>query len=170
MLNKIISTSQLNSALLCSRKEGVKVSSNHIIDCSAPPFVPDGWKVVKHDTTRERIHWNPRRVELYLTPSQKADAAAEARIVFAELNPLPVLNANILDYLLKRQELIPKEWRDEDREVFFWGTVYRDHQGFECVRSLIWSPRVQWNWETRWLDGEPLLDIDCAAVLKIRRH
>ena len=146
------------------------MGSTHVIDCSTPPFVPNGWEVLKHDTTQKRFHWNPRRIELYLTAAQKADSATEARTVLDELRPIPVLNVNVLDYLLHHQELIPKEWRGEDREILFWGTIYRDNYGFECVRSLVWSPRIYWNWESHGLDDLPLLDLDYAAILKTRRH
>ena len=146
------------------------MSSNHVIDCGAPPFVPSGWKVLRHDTTRERLHWNPKQIELHLTPSQKTDIHAEARTVLSELRLTPVLNANVLDYLLSHPLLIPKEWREGDKEILFWGTVYVDNYGLECVRSLIWSPSLYWNWESHGLDDLPLLNLDYAVALKIKRH
>lgn len=48
----------------------------------------------------------------------------------------PVLNANVLDYLLARQELIPAEWKG--KAVFFWGAIYRYPDGNLCVRRLYW--------------------------------
>ena len=54
-----------------------------------------------------------------------------------ELANEPVLNANVLDYLLAHPTLIPDEWKD--KYIFFWGTVYRHSLGGLCVRYLCFS-------------------------------
>jgi hypothetical protein len=51
------------------------------------------------------------------------------------------LNASVLDYLMKNQELIPEEWKD--KKVFFWGTLYgrvltKEYENME-VRYLIYD-------------------------------
>jgi hypothetical protein len=73
----------------------------------------------------------------------------------------PVLNASHLDWLLANQQFIPEQWKG--KIVFFWGTIYRDRTGDECVRQLCWlddkwfpsyrSLRFGWN------------DNDYAAIL-----
>ena len=72
-----------------------------------------------------------------------------------ELKGKPVLNANVLDYLLKHPELIPEEWKG--KAVFFWGTIYRDSRGNLCVRCLYWDGS-RWYWSHNWLDDFWLAD------------
>ncbi|MDO8633009.1 MAG: hypothetical protein Q7K38_00455, partial [Candidatus Wildermuthbacteria bacterium] len=65
-----------------------------------------------------------------------------------ELAGKPVMNANVLDYLLKNPHLIPDEWKG--KYLFFWGTVYRGSVGCLYVRYLCWRG-VRWGWDCRWL-------------------
>jgi hypothetical protein len=67
---------------------------------------------------------------------------------------MPVMNANVLDYLLANPDLIPEEWKKDEkgntRYIFFWGTVYRRSNGNLCVRCLYWDDSG-WYWSLRWL-------------------
>ena len=47
------------------------------------------------------------------------------------------LGAPLLDYMLLHPYLIPTQL--EGRRIFFWGTVYLDNDGCECVRSMYWE-------------------------------
>lgn len=120
----------------------------HIIDCDATPYVPDGWKVEEHQKGGT-FKWNATQVELYLTGGQKNGNVVEGNKLRKELAGKPVLNANVLDYLLARPHLIPEEWKG--KYVFFWGTVYRDSDGSLCVRYLYWGGGG-WGWSGHWLD------------------
>ncbi len=60
-----------------------------------------------------------------------------------------VLNANVLEYLLKNPRAIPEEWKG--KYVFFWGTIYRRSDGRLYVRCLVWDGS-QWYWSYYWLD------------------
>ena len=62
---------------------------------------------------------------------------------------MPVLNANVLDYLLAHRELIPEEWKGN--AIFFWGPIYRLSGGDLCVRCLYWDDDA-WHWGYCWLD------------------
>ncbi|MDD5528227.1 MAG: hypothetical protein PHO56_04660 [Patescibacteria group bacterium] len=120
----------------------------HLIDCDTQPFVPENWKVEEH---RKGGQWkfDPQKISLYLSKKQNKGMIC-GNDLRQELADKPVLNANVLDYLLVRVTLIPKEWKD--KYVFFWGTIYRDADGGLCVRCLHWGGS-QWGWDYNWLDG-----------------
>ncbi|MDE2001222.1 MAG: hypothetical protein KGI60_01480, partial [Patescibacteria group bacterium] len=95
----------------------------YLIDCDADPFVPNGWLVEKHQKGGS-FKWDAAQVKLYLSNQQRNDKAIEGNKLRRELVDKPVLNANVLDYLLANPHLIPEEWKG--KAVFFWGTIYRD--------------------------------------------
>ncbi|OGZ23302.1 MAG: hypothetical protein A2981_02600 [Candidatus Nealsonbacteria bacterium RIFCSPLOWO2_01_FULL_38_120] len=104
-----------------------------IIDCDADPFVPSGFTLMSHRKGGQII-WDPRKAELYLSKGQKNGKVISGNDLDKELaNVSGILNANVLDYLLAHQELIPKEW--EGKFVYFWGTEYLS-VGTSYVRYL----------------------------------
>ena len=128
----------------------------HVIDCDADPFVPNGWKVEEHKKDGQ-CKWDAAQVALYLSDPQKEGKTIEGNKLRTELNGKPVLNANVLDYLLKHPHLIPEEW--EDKYVFFWGTIYRRSGGRLGVRCLYWDFNG-WQWGSSrlvadWRDHHP---------------
>lgn len=137
------------------------VIKKHVIDCDADPYLPDGWTVEAHQKGGQFV-WDASKVSLYLSDGQKDGKVIEGNKLRKELKALsiPVLNANVLDYLRINQHLIPEEWKY--KAVFFWGTIYRHRGGNLFVRCLCWSGS-RWFWGSRWLnngwDG-----IDPAAV------
>ena len=121
---------------------------DHIIDCNAYPFIPDGSTVEEHQKGGV-FRWDKdaQKDALYLSKGQagsKYIGGNELRREFWDKST-PVLNANVLDYLLANPHLIPKEW--EGKCVFFWGTVYRA-RGNLCVRYLYWIDG-EWSWSAR---------------------
>ncbi len=129
------------------RGEAEVVVVKHIIDCDADPFVPDGWKVEEHKKG-SKFEWSQTKVKLHLDDAQ-VKGSIEGNKLREKLASESVLNANVLDYLLKNPHLIPEEWKG--KYIFFWGTVYRDSGGGLCVRCLYWFDR-QWYWDSYWLD------------------
>jgi hypothetical protein len=119
----------------------------HMIDCEAYPFTPDGWKVEEHKKDKKMV-WSQTSVKLHFANSQKDGNIIKGDELRKELKDESVLNANVLDYLLKNPQLIPEEWKD--KAVFFWGTIYRNSDGDLCVRYLYWGDR-SWNWNYGWL-------------------
>lgn len=119
----------------------------HIIDCDADSFVPENWKVESHKKCGQ-LEWNPESISLYLSAGQKDGKCIEGNKLREELASKPVLNANVLDYLLAHPELIPEEWKG--KYVFFWGTIYRGPDGDLDVRDLYWGGGG-WYWDYRWL-------------------
>ena len=124
---------------------------NHIIDCSTPPLIPyDGWKVEEH-VTGKSFTWDPTKVRLHLSKNQMDGKTIEGNKLSKELKDLPVMNANVLDYLLDHPYLIPEEWKGN--AVFFWGTIYRNSGDDLCVRCLIWGGG-RWKQHGRWLGDD----------------
>jgi hypothetical protein len=130
------------------------VVKNHIIDCDAGPFCPEGW-TVEHHNKSGKLTWDASKVTLYLSDGQKNGKVLEGNKLRKELADKPVLNANVLQYLLGHPHLIPEEWKvDENgntRYIFFWGTIYRNSLGGLCVRGLYWHGGG-WHWCVFWLD------------------
>jgi len=134
-----------------------------IIDCDAKPYIPDGWKVDKHQKCG-KLEWDPSRIELYLSDNQRDGKYIEGNKLRQELQKLKgkkVLNACLLDWLLAHPEFIPEEWKG--KYIYFWGTVYRSSGGSLSVRCLYWVG-VRWSWHCYWLDRGWRSD-DPAAVL-----
>ena len=119
----------------------------HAIDCDVQPYTPDGWSVEDHQKGGV-WKWDVSQVELYLADSQKNGKSIPGHELRKDLAKKPVMNANVLDYLLANPHLIPEEWKD--KSVFFWGTIYRNAVGDLCVRSLYWGGGT-WYWVYRWL-------------------
>jgi len=147
---KKLSTGDMLATLLpVLRGQAEVIVRKHIIDCDADPFVPDGWSVEEH-IKGGQFEWSAEQVELWLSEQQKGGS-----IVGNELRKLvkdkPAMNANVLDYLLKKenQHLIPESWKCK-AVLFFWGTIYRSRRGDLYVRCLYWSGD-EWGWGCRWL-------------------
>jgi len=127
-----------------------------IIDCDVDPFVPKGWQVVEHQKGGKLV-WDPDKIQLYLSPEQKDGKWIEGNALRKELANKPVLNANVLDYLLAHPHLIPEEWKKDKngyiRFIFFWGTIYRNSGGYLGVRYLCFNDG-EWRWHCGWLDDD----------------
>lgn len=168
-IKKKVDTHQKEIDELTGQKEIIE----HVIDCDAPPFVPDGCEVEVHNKGGQ-LKFDASQVELYLSAAQKN--GIEGNKLHEKLAGGLVLNANVLDYLLANPHLIPEEWKV--KEIFFWGTVYRTPRvrdsygksvsdGNEGVRCLYESgDRWGWKWGYPWLgiwnDSRP------AATLRVR--
>lgn len=120
----------------------------HLIDCDADPFVPNGWKVEEHRKGGQ-IKFDLAKIELYLSKNQQNGKIIGGNKLRKELEDKPVLNANVLDYLLEHLELIPEEWKD--KYIFFWGTISRASDSNLSVRYLNWGGD-RWRWCWFWLD------------------
>ena len=128
-------------------------AGTNVIDCDADPFIPEGWTVEQHQQGGQ-LTFDPSQIEFYLDDGQKNGKYIEGNKLRQRLADKPVLNANVLDYLLANPDLIPDEWKTDvagnTRYIFFWGTVYRDRDGSLCVRVLYWYDGG-WLWSNDWL-------------------
>jgi hypothetical protein len=121
----------------------------HVIDCDVDPLVPSAWKwkMESHEKGGE-LEWDPTKIKLYLDEGQKNGKTIIGSELQKKLADKPVLNANVLDYLLANPHLIPEEWKS--KYIFFWGTVYRNPDGRLYVRYLGWFGD-RWLWYSYWL-------------------
>jgi len=111
-------------------------------------MIPDGWSIEKH-IKGGKFRWIKDQVLLFLSRKQMSGKVIGGHDLRQELADKPVLNACVLDYLLKNPHLIPEEWKG--KVVSFWGTVYRNG-GVLCVRYLYWN-RNRWYWGYDYLDN-----------------
>ena len=90
----------------------------------------------------------------------------------------PVLNANVMEWLLTHPDKIPEYWKWWARRVFFFGTVYRDSSGDKFVRFMRrseghWNGQRwvegHWIWDYEWLGNDALTRQDAVAVLGRKR-
>lgn len=121
----------------------------HMIDCDVNPFIPNGWAVEEHKKGG-MFKFNPEKISLYLSKKQKKGSIG-GHDLRKELADKPVMNANVLDYLLAHPELIPEEWKG--KYIFFWGTIYRHSPCYLYVPYLDWDGS-RWNEGYRWLDSD----------------
>ncbi|QQG46157.1 MAG: hypothetical protein HYY55_04355 [Candidatus Niyogibacteria bacterium] len=136
--------------------------TEHVINLDADPFVPDGWRVEKHQKGGGLFKWDPKKVRFYLSKSQLNGKVIKGKELHAELEGKPVLNANVLDYLFAHPYLIPEEWKRDERgntrNISFWGTKY-SLPGCYVIRCLYWNGDT-WSWgyiwiNSIWLDSSP---------------
>jgi len=118
----------------------------HIIDCDADPFCPEDWSVEEH-IKGGQLKWGAAKIDLYLCKEQEK-GSIEGNQLRKKLKDQTILNACVLDYLIENPNLIPEEWKNKN--VFFWGTIYRDSDGSLCVRGLSWDGDG-WGWDYHWL-------------------
>lgn len=142
----------LEDDTLLQSMKGVQIGTHeikaieHSIDCDVAPMIPDRWSVEEHQKGG-MLQFDISKVNLYLSRKQKT-GNIEGNELREELKDKKVLNANVLDYLLANQYLIPEEWKG--KVVFFWGTIYRSSRGNLYVRCLGWYG-AEWRWRDGWL-------------------
>lgn len=126
----------------------------HVVDCSLPAKkvrgltpLPDSEQITSR--FMGQLTLTPEAIGLHLDPGQK-DGVVVGNELRKLLEGQKVKPANLLDYYLEHQALIPEAWKE--KVVFFWGTIYRDSDGSLCVRCLRWDGR-RWFWSYRWLDN-----------------
>lgn len=135
----------------------------HTLDCGGSPYTPNGWSVEKHQgngivhlekKSDGQLYVNGKKVILFLSKKQTKGRTVIGNELREEVSKKEILNANILDYLLAHPELIPEDWKKDEkgntRYIFFWGTIYRYSGGDLCVRCLYWGDGA-WNWGHGWL-------------------
>jgi len=149
VLNLIMASRESNEIEIEQVEEEQKeFTSEHVIDLSTPPFIPDGFSLEEH-LGEGLFEFNPDNVSLYLIDEQKG--GVNGYKLRKELADQPVLNANVLDYLLANPELIPEDWKG--KYLCFWGTIYRNSDGDLYVRYLR-RRGSEWNWNYRWLAND----------------
>ena len=106
----------------------------HVIDCDVDPFIPISLKGVAWHNKGGQFAFDSAETQFYYSPLQWRGKEIKGTDLKIELANQPVLNANVLDYLLAHPILIPNYWRGS--YVFFWGTGYHDSNNHLYVRYL----------------------------------
>ncbi len=144
------------------------VLHKYIIDLDAAPYVTSQWKVVSHQNGGEFKWWPDVGFYLHVDPDQEEGFGVNGDRLRSKLEKLPVLNANVLDFLIRNKNLIPEKWKGCD--VCFWGTVYEDARG-SFVRSLYWTGE-HWNTGIEFLDrawdGRRPAVLDARTMLNVQ--
>ncbi len=144
----------------------------HLIDLAVDPFVPDSCKGVEHhEKGATDFEWDPAKVRLHISENQKDSKKVEGNELRKELAKEMSFNANLLDYLLKNPHLIPEEWKKDEAGntryiyIYFWGTIYRGSDDYQCVRYLYWNG-TEWDWDVDWLDSHWESSYPAACLAK----
>ena len=116
---------------------------------------------LKLEKRGDDLFLNGKKLVLHLSKRQQNGKVIEGYELRKELTKATILNACVLDYLLKHPELIPDSWKG--KFIFFWGTIYRHSDGNLFVRYLLWSGDGGY-WIYFWLDDD-WYDFNPAAVL-----
>ena len=127
-----------------------------------PPFSSAG--VVSHlgqggvlfEKKADGLYVGSQKVAPYLSQRQVNGKWLKGYELRDELTGKSVLNANVLDALAENSDLIPEDWkRDEKgniRFIYFWGTVFGGRDGGEYVRCLYFRVGA-WRRSYHWLDN-----------------
>ena len=153
-LNGVTSAEVHKNLAAALQTSTASLSTNLTINLDADPVCPNGWTVEEHKPGGQ-FTWNQAKVELHYSPNQKGEKFIQGQKLREELAPMPVFNANVLDWLLANPHAIPEACKG--KATFFWGTIYRDSGGCLCVRYLFWRGD-RWGWSFF------LLDLDWARI------
>lgn len=127
--------------ILTSDKSTIKPLVDQIIDFDSTPHTQSGWELRASDQIKSRLtgkwRFNPEAIEKYLSKEQKKGGIIIGNNLKDELDGVPVVGAQLLDFCLANPHLIPKEWKR--KAACFWGTIYRTSSGRPCVQSLVWD-------------------------------
>ena len=124
---------------------------SHIIDCNAPPEIPDDYQVERH-LKGGMLEWSPAKVRLLEPCGEDRHYDCfhlDWRDGWWEFCYPKMLNANVLDFLLNHRECIPDEWKYHT--IAFMGTEYRRHEK-RLVCCLNGSGRTGMSWSGMYAD------------------
>ncbi len=114
------------------------------------PFIPNGWELVSNcDNKADWSIFQTIGIVEYISKIQISGGKISGYELLHEVKNLKPLSSCFLDLLLERKNNIP-QFIIEMCPLFFFGTIYRDVSGNECVRCLCENEgKVYWRW--RWL-------------------
>jgi len=141
---------------------------NIVIDTATTPFIPDGLGVVAHRTNGPLV-WDAEKIVFY-EPERRIQVTTENDEAFRsvisvaagegvdgldvveQLKDKVTVNASVLDFLIKHQELIPDSWKANEEgvplHIYFLGTIYgKPDETSEnyCACYLYWNGKY-WDW------------------------
>lgn len=120
-----------------------------IIELNRKPFVPERWSIVYNLNLDDWDCVEQMDLGTYVSKHQLGEGKVTGFEIKKETTFLYPANAYLLDLFLEETNLIPVSIRDLC-PLFFFGTVYKDETGRECVRCLCENEgNFYWRW--RWL-------------------
>jgi len=142
--------------------------TRYFADLTLEPIACRGWLIEDHQKAVDGINvivWDRARVELYVDDAQK-NGNVDGFMLRKSLRDKPILNANVLDFLLRNPQLIPEDWKKSEhgkpRRIYFFGTIYCRPNDDLYVRYLCWNDE-KWGWGVHWL-GVNRQDSDPVAL------
>ena len=137
------------------------LASPLVVDCSAKPFIPDGWEIREEDQLpnlyKGQWKFDPAKILFHLDEGQKSGSVEGSNLVNRLVTAGTFLPVNVLDFQLQDPaKRIPVSWKFDERgkrrNIFFW-TIYRGSNGRCYVRCLYWG-RSSWLWNSRRLASD----------------
>ncbi len=142
------------------------------LDLAAEPRLPFATALVaSHETggvvaierRSDGLYVDAKKVVLFRSDLQTA--GVQGPELFGELEGKPVLNANVLHFLVQNPDFIPNtpDWRKQGEGdeimIYFWGTLFGHPNGDHCVVHMEWNGAI-WNWSCSsihnwWMTNQP---------------
>lgn len=130
------------------------------------PEIPEGWTINIHQGIKND-YLNLKKISLFISDKQKNQeqgCAVSWKNLFSEFaeKQITLMNASVLDYLLKNQKLIPDSWKSHC--IFFWGTIFQAPNNQLMVKFINWSGKEFISGYT-WLESGVCKD-ESSAILE----
>ncbi len=123
------------------------VLSKYIIDLYKDPFCPDAYKISRRIKGGQFV-FDPEKIGLYVHERQKSGVIFGSSLMKELLGSGEVLfNANLLDFFLENQGLIPSEWNSLKAMIAFWGTEYQNVSGTRFIRYMYFDNSLDHEWK-----------------------
>lgn len=142
----------------------------HIIDCDRDPIIPRHMYIADGGHCKGGlVQWDPSKIELLSLGCADTNAVRKELCWYKDD---PVMNACVLDYLIAKQYLIPREC--EHKHTFFFGTIFASSGGFSgswksiggaCFAPYLYKHDGQWKSGLQYLGDNWNTTDDVAAVL-----
>jgi len=128
-----------------------------VVDYSQPFSLLD-WKLIEHPTRTDTVTIDTDDIEAITTLKDDEDyVQGEENLTRIKATGKTLLDARVLEELLKHPEAIPEKWKQETNgyitDIFFPGTVLMDPDGYRCVLCLYWDDGG-WHWSDGWLERD----------------
>lgn len=132
------------------------------INANVAPYVPPGFSVERNC---ENGRVNVADIGVYLPEKQKKGLIDfKEALNDAQSQSQPLLNATVLEALLKNPEFIPNDWKG--KFIIFAGTLYRTQRGNIFVRCLHFR-NGSWEAPLIFWDKYNLSSLNLFAVLQV---
>lgn len=150
----------------------IRISNTMVaVNLSAPPSLPfKDAKVVEHigeggallEKRPDGLYLSMssaasfRKILLHLSTHQQNGKRIKGNELCEELTGKPVLNVNVLDALYDNPDLIPEDWKKDEKGnvlyIFFWRTIYCIPDTGRLYVRFLYFVDGSWRRSYNWLD------------------